>query len=324
MVIFLYGKDTFRSRETLHKMIAKFKTDRDPSGYNVVRFDALTEKPGLILTELHGSPFLAEKRMVIVEHALESKHTELHEKLEALISNEAAIPGTTICILFERTDTYKTKVQKELLKQLAKTKYAQHFEILEGSDLRQWILDHAKERNLTLEKNALDFIVLHSKGDAWFIHSLIEQLAGYCMGKPCTPDIVRMFLNETADDNIFNLVDAIVARKPQKVYAMIREQYDQGQDAHYIFAMLVRQFRIMLELKDALTLAPATPPDVLAKSIGLHPFVVKKTIPLLRSYTLKQLKTVYEELLSMDIKTKTGKGNMPVMIDMLVGKICVQ
>ena len=145
-----------------------------------------------------------------------------------------------------------------------------------------------------------------------------------CKDKPCTTDTVRLFLNETADDNIFNLVDAIVAKKPEKVYAMIREQYDQGQDAHYIFAMLVRQFRIMLELKDALTSTPATPPDVLAKTLGIHPFVVKKTIPLLRAYTLIELKAVYAELLSMDIKTKTGKGSLPVMIDMLVGKICVK
>ena len=155
MVIFLYGKDTFRSRETLHKMITKFKTDRDPSGYNVVRFDALTEKPGVILTELYGSPFLAEKRMVIIEHALESKHVELHEKLESLVSNETAIPGTTICILFERTDTYKTKIQKELLKQLAKTKYAQHFDILEGPDLDIGFLAMQKNETSHLKKMLL-------------------------------------------------------------------------------------------------------------------------------------------------------------------------
>lgn len=327
MLIFLYGKDTFRSRETLHKMIAKFKTDRDPSGYNVARFDALVEKPGLILTELHGAPFLAEKRMVIIEHALESKHVELHEKLAAVLENDAAIPSTTICILYERVDSYKTKVQKDLLKKLAGTKYAQLFDVLEGSDLRRWISDHAKERNLTLEKDALEFIVLHSKGDTWFIHSLIEQLAGYCKEKTCSTDVVRLFLNETADDNIFNLVDAIVARKPEKVYGMIREQYEQGQDAHYIFAMIIRQFRIMLELKDVIVrtqnITPSPSPDMLAKTIGIHPFVVKKTIPLLRSYTLAELKAVYAELLSMDIKTKTGKGSMPVMIDMLVGRICV-
>lgn len=323
MFIFLYGKDTFRSRESLRKMILKFKTDRDPSGYNVARFDALSLKPGVILTELHGSPFLAEKRMVIIEYTLESKHTELHEKLATLLDNDAAIPATTICVLYERVDSYKTKVQKELLKKLASSKYAQHFDILEGGDLRRWIGEHAKERNLTIENSAVEFIVLHSKGDTWFIHSLIEQLAGYCIDKVCTADIVRLFLNETADDNIFNLIDAIVAKKPEKVYAMIREQYEQGQDAHYIFAMIVRQFRIMLELKDALHLAPTTPPEVLAKNIGLHPFVVKKTIPLLRSYTLEQLKAIYQELLSMDIKTKTGKGNLPIMIDMLVGKICV-
>lgn len=324
MIIFLYGKDTFRSRERLHRMIDKFKTDRDPSGYNVVRLDALTEKPGMILTELQSVPFLAEKRMVIVEHALESKHTELHEKIDVIVVDENILPSTTICVLFERTDTFKTKVQKELLKKLAKTKYAQHFDVLEAAELKRWISEYAKEAGLALERDALEYVAIHSKGDTWFIHSLVEQLAGYCKDKPCSTNTVRLFLAETADDNIFNLIDAIVAKKPEKVYAMIREQYEAGQDAGYIFAMLVRQFRIMLEIKDVLTSEPATPPDILAKMLNIHPFVAKKTIPLLRQYSLPELKVVYGDLLSIDIKTKTGKGNLPVMIDMLVGKICVK
>ena len=324
MLIFLYGKDTFRSRERLHKLIDKFKSDRDPSGYNVVRLDALVERPGTILTELYNSPFLAEKRMVVIEHAVESKHSELHEKIEAITLDETTLPATTICILYEKTDTYKAKVQKDLLKKLEKTKFAQHFDVLEGVGLKKWIVEYATENKLTLENSALDFIATHSKGDTWFIHSLIKQLTAYCNGTSCTIEITRLFLNETTDDNIFNLIDAIVAKKPEKVYRMIREQYEGGQEAQYIFAMLVRQFRIMLELKDLLISNPAATPDIIAKMLSLHPFVVKKTIPLLRQYSLETLKNIYQELLSIDIATKTGKGSMPVLIDMLVGKICVK
>ncbi len=328
MLIFLYGTDTFRSRESLHKMIRKFTAERDPSGYNVVRLDALTEKPTTILTELHGSPFLAEKRMVVIQYALESKHAVLHEKLETILEDEHSIPSTTICVVYEKNDTFKTKIQKELLKKLASTAYAQHFETLEGAQLARWIAEYAKEKKLVLEKRALDFITTHSRGNSWFIHSLVDQLAAYCNATTCTIETVQLFLNESADDNIFNLIDAIVAKKPQKIYAMIREQYDRGEDAQYIFSMLIRQFRIMLQIKDALvrTQNPALrpSPDILAKTIGIHPFVVKKTIPLLATYTLEQLKTLYNELLSIDIKTKTGKGSMPTLIDLLVGKICVK
>ncbi len=324
MLIFLYGKDTFRGRECLHKMIAKFKTDRDPSGYNVLRFDALAEKPGTILTELYNSPFLAEKRMVIVEHSLESKYPELHEKIEAVVGDENILPSSTICILYERTDSYKTKVSKELVKKLAKTKYAQHFEVLEGTELRQWISGHAKDLGLVFERNILEYIALNSKGDTWFLHSLIEQLAAYTKGKSCTIETVRLFLDEVADDNIFNLIDAIVQKKPEQVYAMIREQYEAGQEAGYIFAMMVRQFRIMLQIKDVLVSQPGTPPDTIAKMLSLHPFVVKKTISLVRGYSMEEIKDIFHNLLSIDIKTKTGKGSLPVMIDMLVGKICVR
>ncbi len=78
MVIFLYGKDIFRSREHLKKMTAKFRADRDPQGYNVVRLDASAEsESSRIMNEMLASPFLAERRLAVIESLLSSKHKSL-------------------------------------------------------------------------------------------------------------------------------------------------------------------------------------------------------------------------------------------------------
>jgi DNA polymerase III delta subunit len=61
--------------------------------------------------------------------------------------------------------------------------------------------------------------------------------------------------------------------------------------------------------------------DALAKTLGLHPFVVKKTLPLVRRYPLEKLKDIYEQLLQIDIKTKTGQGSQSELLDLFVGKI---
>ena len=74
------------------------------------------------------------------------------------------------------------------------------------------------------------------------------QLVAYATGE----HLKRMFNSfsmQKVDDNIFNLVIPFLPGKV-KSFAMIEEQYRQGQDVQYIFAMILRQCRILLELRD--------------------------------------------------------------------------
>src|SRR3989338_10197408 len=103
MIIFLYGPDTFRSRQHLHKMMAKFRSERDPDGLNLVRVDATKETAGQILEQILAVPFLAEKRMVVVENLLESKHDELQTELLKLIEEQRLSPANVL-VFWEAID----------------------------------------------------------------------------------------------------------------------------------------------------------------------------------------------------------------------------
>jgi DNA polymerase-3 subunit delta len=61
--------------------------------------------------------------------------------------------------------------------------------------------------------------------------------------------------------------------------------------------------------------------DALAKKLGLHPFVVKKSLPFIKRYTLTELKNIYQQLLEIDTKTKTGLGSPDLLLDILVGSL---
>ena len=49
MIIYIWGEDTFRSRQYLKKTIEQFKKQRDPQGYNVVILDTKKEESGRVL-----------------------------------------------------------------------------------------------------------------------------------------------------------------------------------------------------------------------------------------------------------------------------------
>jgi len=322
MIIFLYGKDTFRSRTQLKKMIGKFKMDRDPQGLNISKVDCGKESSGKVLEQTLAMPFLAEKRMVVLENLLVSKNKELMQDFLKRVE-EKSLPETNVIIFWEGSDSFKTKDAKALFERLQKEKYAQRFDEMKGAQLSAWVSNEIKERGGNIERPAIQYLGSHVGGDMWRLDSLIDQLIAFKNGEEILVADAQLFLDEKQDDNIFNLVDAIVGKNPKQVFGMMQEQYAQGKDAGYIFAMILRQFRILLELRDLFERESDLKSDQLAKQLGLHPFVVKKSLPIVKRYTMDELKSIYRQLLDIDIETKTGGGDQSMLLDIFVGRVCV-
>jgi DNA polymerase-3 subunit delta len=357
MIIFIYGKDTYRSKQSLSKMVEKFRVERDPQGLNLVRLDAESGKQNII-QEILSAPFLAEKRMVVLENVLVSKNDALQKELLARIEAKT-LPEDVILVIWEGIEKPKLKQAKELFERLLKEQYTQYFEELTGAKLTGWILAEVKSRGGAIERDAAHLLGTNVGADMWRLNGLIEQLIGYTLspyqgelegvfsteskvhkeqtevsspnrppltppdrgGRAITPSDVQLFTEEKVDDNIFTLVDAIVSRQTKHVYTMMQEQYRQGNDAGYLFAMIIRQFRILLQLRDLYDRGENLQSASLAKELGLHPFVIKKSLPMVKRYPLAELKQIHAQLLDIDIKTKTGQGDQSMLLDLFVGRV---
>ncbi|MFA7245101.1 MAG: DNA polymerase III subunit delta [Candidatus Magasanikbacteria bacterium] len=317
MIIFLYGKDTYRSKQQLKKMVEKFKVERDPQGYNVVDLDCEKEDKNNILQQMLTSPFLAEKKMVILKNLLTTtEHKDFLKEIKKRIE-ENNFPENNIIVFWENTDIFKNKNSKELSEVLKTEKFAQFFGELKGLDLSNWIKQEVSLRGGKIEVPSLNYLLQNFSLDMWSLSNLLDQLLSY----NTAIDLVttQKFVEEKIDDNIFNLVDAIVAGQKNKAFKMIRKQYEKGEDAQFIFAMLLRQFRILLEMREIYEKQDSIHSNDLAKMLGLHPFVVTKSLVFVKRYTLSHLKNIYLKLLEMDTKTKTGQGDQSLLIDVLVG-----
>jgi len=310
----------------MKKMIEKFKQDRDPQGLNVVILDSQKEESGKIMEQILASPFLAEKRMVVLENFLSAtgKGDIQEEVLKKF--DDKKLPESTVLLFYEGPSAgaqgkLKTNVSKKLFEKLSKEKFAQSFDLFAGVKLEAWINQQVQMRGGKINAQAVRYLAENIGSDMWRLNSLTEQLTAYKNGNTIELVDAQLFLDEKTDDNIFNLVDAIVAGQAKKAYEMIREQYRKGEDAGYVFAMLLRQFRILLEMRDIYEREDNLQSDALAKKLGLHPFVVKKSLPFVKRYTLQNLKDIYQKLLDIDAKTKTGQGDQSLLLDVFVGQL---
>jgi len=319
MIIFLYGKDTLRSQKHLKEVVEKFKKDRDPQGLNTKILDSQKEV-NKILENILASPFLSERRMVVIKNFLTCKDIDLQNDIIGRIK-EKSFPETSVIVFWEGTDSFKTKESKKLFELLSKEKFSQKFDILKGVMLGSWISSAVRERGGKINPQATEYIMAHSGADMWQINSLVDQLISYCEEEISVAD-VQLFLDEKADDNIFNLVDAIIGKQEKQVYKMIREQYHKGEDVQFIFLMILRQVRILLELRDLFEKEDKISSDSLAKKLGLHPYVIKKSLPMIRHYNMGQLRSVYKQILNLDIQIKSSQGSRELLLDLFVARVC--
>ncbi len=318
MIIYIYGEDTFRSREYLKEQVAKFKSARDPQGYNVIFVDVKKELGGKILGEIMAAPFLAEKRMVIIENILSSSDKNAIAQITERIRTQK-IPESNIAVFYQSEALSKVKEAKELDTILQKEQYAKHFDALTGTQLGNWINNEVKNRGGKISSAATQYLTTNVAGDMWHLNTLIDQLVAYKKTEIQTAD-VQLFLDEKIDDNIFNLTDAIIAGNHKLAFKLLAGQRKLGAEDMQIFGTILWQFRVLMSMRDLFERFDSKSDDM-AKTLKLHPFVVKKNLPIVKKYTSAKLKRVYHELLDIDIKTKTGLADQSLLLDLFVGKI---
>ena len=83
--------------------------------------------------------------------------------------------------------------------------------------------------------------------------------------------------------------------------------------------MLVYQIRTLLKLKDLLEKKVSY--HNLAQKTGLHPYVIKKSSWQLKNFSLDQLKKIYQKLLQIDTRLKTGQIDSQTAFDLLIAEI---
>ena len=132
---------------------------------------------------------------------------------------------------------------------------------------------------------------------------------------------MEVLVNGKFDDNIFNLVDAVGIKNKKLSLQLLQDQLASGAHEMYILSMLIRQYRLLLCVKEMVQ-SQKTKKEI-SFFLGIHPFVAQKMIQQSQNYSLDQLKMIYRLLTSIDIQLKKGsvKDKGVILFDLFVCKI---
>ncbi len=331
MIIYLYGPDTYRSRQKLKVLVDKFKREIDPSGINIEYIDGATATTQEVERAIKTPPFLAPKRMVVIERILENKDTAVGE---AALDGVSQVPVDKVITLFWEGAVKQTKrkpakatkkpskVKPKLGAILEKEKFAQHFELLTPSQVKEFANTLFKERAGTIERDALTVLVDTIGNDLWRLSNEINKLIAHANNKSIAVADVEKLVTSKLEQDVFALTDAISERRTADALRLISEQFSAGVAPLELLSTITWQIRTMIMVQDFISQNGAGySPERVAAGLSIHPFVAKKIMRVVDRHSADTLKKTYHGLRNIDRKIKTSQENPQALLDLLVAKM---
>ena len=99
----------------------------------------------------------------------------------------------------------------------------------------------------------------------------------------------------------------------------LHELLDAGSAPLYLLAMIARQFRLLIQVKELQGMGVNQ--QGIVKTLGLHPFPARKLQAQAIQFTTTQLETVLRWILDADVAIKSGQVEPEVALDLLVADL---
>jgi DNA polymerase III subunit delta len=257
--------------------------------------------------KMNALPFLSEKRLIVANGippmASESKELSSGQlNYEDFIESLQTIPNSTILILTSPKPDKRTRIYKQL-KKIAAVK---EFNVLSGERLTGWIQQMMKEEKRRIGSEVAEYLNLYCGQNMQEVQSEMEKLIiATREGQEISMKLIRTLCNTSDSQSIFYLTEQIGGKDPKKLIDALRNMLKKGEALQMIFFMLIRQIRLLMQVKYLLEQGKES--RAIQARLKLHPFQVKKLMEQAAGIDLGNLKTLFKKFLEIDRKVKTGR-----------------
>ena len=319
MIIFLYGADTFRSRRFLQGLKNKFTRDIDPGASSLSVIDGGSATLKEIGEKINTGSLFVKKRLVVVDNIFKNKKEKIFSELADYLKKFGKDEDNILIFKDEELNTKNKPLKAEMKKLFAlltNQPYSQEFPTLTNSQLLSFIKKEAETYGKTINLAAATRLVGLTGGDLWLIAGEIRKLSFRAETKEISLAEVTEMVTGSYDENIFGLTDALSAKDKKTALGLLEEQYAAGLSDEYLLTMLTRQFKILLQIREAIdnNMSPADIPG----ELKLHPFVAKKGMIQARNFSGATLKNYLNKLINLDFLNKTGRGDIKTELALLI------
>jgi len=317
MILFLYGKDTYRIYQKLKEIENRYlqihkgglnlekirKEDLDFQKFwdKFCQQSIFIKKKLFILYNIFSDPLFKRKFLEKIDFLKEHKDI----------------------VIIVQTDDFS--LQDELFLVLLKNSKHQKFDLLEGEKLEKWIKKEFQKYNFCITDQGLRELITRVGNDLWKMSNEIKKLVLY---KTSTKkekskydktlleidekDVKYLVSLDNIETDVFKTIEALAQRRKGYALSLLQKHLQKGEHPLYLLSMIAFQFRNLILIKSYTQQGGGNTffyPDFtkIAQQLGVHPYSLKKAFQYSSYFSLEELKKIYQKIFEVDLDIKTGK-----------------
>ena len=316
MIIVLEGKDEYR----LSERVSEFRltvTPPEMSDINTTMLDGNIVTIEELLTSLSTVPFMADRRLVIVEgllNRLGGSKKDLGEWLNFpdLLKD---LPPTANLLLIEREPIPSNK----LLSTILRLGQVEKFSPLRHRDLLDWINTRCSKLGLDIERTAVALIADSVGSELRLIDSELNKIKTYSRGRLITREDITLMVPYVRQQNVFRVVDSVIEGRTRDALNASSMLIGLGESPSGIVRMIERQLRFLILAKHLLS--RKIPTGDIGKHINLSGYPLQKTLEMERKISQARIMSMHDNLLKSNIRVREGKLTEQESLDLLISEL---
>lgn len=321
IVYILHGDDPLAINRFVDGMAARLG-DPATAELNITRLEGQQANDEEVRTAALAIPFLAERRLVILTQPLARLNSEAaRDRFQAFLDG---LPQSTALVLIveDQWSRGRWSVLHEshwLLKwahKAEKRALLRAFALPQPAEMPAWVRSYAKELGGQIEPAAAQALAESTGNDTHQASREVEKLLLYVdFQRPVTVEDVELLCAGGKQVGVFEMVDALALGNTAAALRLLQGLFDQ-QDAISLFGMVVRQFRLLIQMRELLD--EGAPAAQAAKELNQPDFVIRKLTSQARRFSLEDLEAIYHRLLEMDLGFKSSQLTPELALETLI------
>lgn len=280
-----------------------------------------------LVSKCETIPLMDEKRIVIVEdfELFVGKKANFSDRDEEyFIEYLDKLNSTTILVFVSYFEIDKRKsFYKKTLKKIESIQLKK----VDKTELYDIVKEFFKKENLKVEMSELiyflkmvDYESKDSNKTLYDIKNEIKKISAFNKGnQKLEKEIIDKVCIPKLEDNLFLLIDYIGEKNSSRALKVLNDIILEQKSPLMILIMISRQFKIMIQLKELLEVGYS--PKVMSEKLGIHPFIVSKTLNVLKNFTKKELITNLNKCSELDYDFKRGIIQDKLGIEIIIAQM---
>lgn len=292
----------------IDKKIEELIKEKDFDSSSVTTYDLEEDSITSLIEDADTISFLTPNKVIIGKNL---SNNNLDEKNLKTLSKYLDNPNNDVLLILVTTNIdARKKIVKEVINKLSLVNIS--------TDTKEIVKDILK--GYDVEYRVINLLEEYYSEDLERLISETKKLAlAFINTKKITyKDALELLVKplNKQDSLAFDLVREIALKDKKKAVNIYNELLSYNIESYALFGLLESQYRLLYQVK-VLNKRNISYNDM-ASILEVHPFRVKKTLELVRYYTLKEIRKLLKNLSDIDFKIKSGVYENNIIIDLLI------